>query len=165
MINKQNLWFITLFSIIMVLSIYYLTMTDDTLSTLEVSKTNQEEQTEVVVAESDTIIALKVAGEEEMVTKIEELEQILLDDTATLEEKNTAYEELQEINKNESSKETIEKLIKDTYKLDSYISIDKNTIKVTIASKTHDAKLANNIIRSIQSLYTTDKYITVKFDN
>ncbi len=164
MINKQNLWFITLFSIIMVLSIYYLTMTDDALSTLEVSKNNNE-STEVVISENDTIIALKVAGEEQMVAKIEELEQILLDDTATLEEKNNAYEELQNINKNESAKETIEKLIKDEYKLDSYVNIDKNTIKVTVASKTHDVKLANNIIRSISKLYNEDKYITVKFDN
>ena len=164
MINKQNLWFITLFSIIMVLSIYYLTMTDDTLSTLEVTK-NNDESTEVVVSESDTIIALKVAGEEEMVSKIEKLEQILLDDTATIEEKNAAYEELQTINKNESIKENIQKIIKEEYKLDSYINIDQDTIKVTIASKTHDAKLANNIIRSIEKLYNENKYITVKFDN
>ena len=37
MINKQNLWFLTLFSLIMVLSIYYLTMSQDTLSTLNVN--------------------------------------------------------------------------------------------------------------------------------
>ena len=139
-------------------------MTDDTLSTLKATKTT-EEKSEVVISESDTIIALKVAGEEEMVSKIEELENILLDDTATLEEKNDAYEKLQAINKNEGIKETIEKLIKEEYKLNSYVNIEGNTIKVTIASKTHDTKLANNIIRSIQNLYDKDKYITVKFDN
>ena len=49
MINKQNLWFISLFSLIMVLSIYYLTMSDDTLSTLNVSS-DKGEATDVVIS-------------------------------------------------------------------------------------------------------------------
>ena len=32
MINKQNLWFLTLFSLILVLSVYYITMPNDLLS-------------------------------------------------------------------------------------------------------------------------------------
>ena len=35
MINKQSLWFVTLFSMILVLSIYYVTMKDDTLATIK----------------------------------------------------------------------------------------------------------------------------------
>jgi len=162
MINKQNLWFVTLFSLIMVLSIYYLTMSDDTLSTLNVSA-NKNEGTKVVISENETLVALKVADEEAMVTKIEELQNTLLNATASLEEKNAAYEELQSINKNESSKETIVKLIKEKFSLDSYVKIKDNEINVTIASTKHDTKLANNIIRSIQTLCDKDMYITVKF--
>lgn len=162
MINKQNLWFITLFSLIMVLSIYYLTMSDDTLASLKVNSENTE-AAEVVISENETLVALKVASEEEYVAKLTELQNILLNDTATLEEKNQAYEELQQINKNESAKETIQKLIKETYQLDSFVTIEENNIKVTIASTKHDTLLANNIIRSIQSLYEQDMYITVKF--
>jgi len=130
MINKQNLWFVTLFSLIMVLSIYYLTMSDDTLSTLNVSA-NKNEGTKVVISENETLVALKVADEEAMVTKIEELQNTLLNATASLEEKNAAYEELQSINKNESSKETIVKLIKEKFSLDSYVKIKDNEINVT----------------------------------
>lgn len=164
MINKQNLWFITLFSLIMVLSIYYLTMSNDTLSTLNVSSTDSS-TTELVINESDTLVALKVAEEEAYVAKLEELQNILLSTTASLQEKNDAYEQLQNINKNESKKDEIEKLIKDTYKLDSVVSINGTNIKVTVASKTHDSKLANNIIRSIQGLYEANMYVTIKFDN
>ena len=164
MINKQNLWFITLFSLIMVLSIYYLTMGEDTFASLNVNN-NEAEKTDVVISESDTLVALKVADEEALVTKMEELQDILLSSTATIEEKNKAYDELQNINKNEASKEAITKKIKDEFKLDSYVSIDGDNIKVTIASEKHDTALANRIIRSIQSLYQEDKYITIKFDN
>lgn len=162
MINKQNLWFITLFSLIMVLSIYYLTMSEDTLSTLNVSNSNNN-GTEVVISENETLVALKVAGEEALVSKIEELQGILLNNSSSLEEKNKAYDELQNINKQESTKETIIKKIKDTYKLDSFVNIDGNNIKITIASSKHDAKLANNIIRSVQELFSDTKYITIKF--
>ena len=162
MINKQNLWFITLFSLIMVLSIYYLTMSDDTLSTLNVSATDND-KTEVVISENETLVALRVADEEALVAKMAELEGVILNDTASLEEKNKAYEESQSINKNESMKTNIEKQIKEEFKLDSYVSISEKNIKVTIASKNHDTTLANNIIRSIQNLYKSDMYITVKF--
>ena len=163
MINKQNLWFITLLSLIMVLSIYYLTITDDTLSNLNLENTLKEEESQVVISENETIVALKVASEEELVTKISELENILLNNSSSLEEKNKAYEDLQEINKNEASKETIEKKIKEEFKLDSYVSINGNNINITIASIKHDNSLANSIIRCVQDLFNENKYITVKF--
>ena len=40
MINKQNLWFLTLFSLILVLSVYYITMPNELL----LSKTKTEEK-------------------------------------------------------------------------------------------------------------------------
>ena len=77
--------------------------------------------------------------------------------------KNDAYEELQSLNQKESEKEAIMKLIKEQCKLDSVVQIDNLNITITIASTTHDATLANNIIRSVQELYDQDMYITVKF--
>ena len=163
MINKQNLWFLTLFSLIMVLSIYYLTMSDDTLSTLNVNSDVSDGTDVVISEENDTLVALRVSEEEALIARMNELEEILLSDVATLQEKNDAYEELQSLNKSESEKEAIIKLIKEQYKLDSVVQIENTNITITIASTTHDAALANNIIRSVQELYDQDMYITVKF--
>ena len=163
MINKQNLWFLTLFSLIMVLSIYYLTMSDDTLSTLNVNSDVSDATDVVISEENDTLVALRVSEEEALIARMNELEEILLSDVATLEEKNDAYEELQSLNKSESEKEAIIKLIKEEYKLDSVVQIENTSITITIAITTHDAALANNIIRSVQKLYNQDMYITVKF--
>ena len=163
MINKQNLWFLTLFSLIMVPSIYYLTMSDDTLSTLNVNSDVSDATDVVISEENDTLVALRVSEEEALIARMNELEEILLSDVATLEEKNDAYEELQSLNKSESEKEAIIKLIKEEYKLDSVVQIENTSITITIASTTHDAALANNIIRSVQKLYNQDMYITVKF--
>ena len=147
----------------MVLSIYYLTMSDDALSTLNVNSDLSEETEVVVSSENDTLVALRVSLEEELLSRMNELEDILLSDVATLQEKNDAYEELQSLNQKESEKEAIIKLIKEQFKLDSVVQIDNLNITITIASTTHDATLANNIIRSVQELYDQDMYITVKF--
>ena len=48
MINKQNLWFLTLFSLILVLSVYYITMPNDLLTkAVEVRKRLEREKEKV----------------------------------------------------------------------------------------------------------------------
>ena len=64
-----------------------------------------------------------------------------------------------------SDEEKIEKKIKETYQLDSFAKISKDTISIDIASTDHSNTLANNIIRTVQELFDEEKYITVKFQN
>lgn len=160
MINKQNLWFVTLFSLILVLGIYYITMGDETLSVLE--GTNEVSES-VEVTESDVIVALQVEQDEQVLAEMNEYQNILLDDTATIEEKNDAYNALQALSDTKSECEKISKVITDKFQLDNFVKIDGDTISITIASSKHNTELANNIIRSVQELYDTQKYITVKF--
>lgn len=161
MINKQNLWFITLFSLILVLGIYYVSMGDETISVLA----GDNDVSEVVeVSESDVIVALQVEDDESVLKQMTEYQNILLDAEATIEEKNDAYNALQALSNSQSECEKIEKLITDEYKYDNFVKIEGDTISIVIASNKHDKELANKIIRSVQSLYNTQKYITVKFE-
>ena len=161
MINKQNLWFITLFSLILVLGIYYVSMGDETISVLA----GDNDVSEVVeVKESDVIVALQVEDDESVLKQMTEYQNILLDAEATIEEKNDAYNALQALSNSQSECEKIEKLITDEYKYDNFVKIEGDTISIVIASNKHDKELANKIIRSVQRLYDTQKYITVKFE-
>ena len=85
MINKQNLWFITLFSLILVLSIYYVTMSDDALMALQ-EDVKTENVSTVEVQKSNVLVALRVEEEENVLAEIEKFQTILLDDAATIEE-------------------------------------------------------------------------------
>ena len=165
MINKQNLWFITLFSLILVLSIYYVTMidTNETLATISESITKEEEKTSVEVDEESILVALRVAEDENVLAKMEELQTILLDETATVQEKNDAYESLQALNSTKGKEQEIEKLIQEEFSLNSFVKITEDKISITIASNDHSAKIANDIILKVQSLYENRMYITVKF--
>ena len=101
MINKQKLWFLTLFSLILVLSIYYITMPSELLLTsntenLKNEKVNKEVETKV--EESDLLVALRVESDEEMTSQIEELQLILTNAKSSVEEKNKAYEKIKKLN-------------------------------------------------------------------
>ncbi|CDE50529.1 spoIIIAH [Firmicutes bacterium CAG:460] len=161
MINKQNLWFVTLFSLILVLGIYYVTMGDETLSVLA-GENNVSSPVEVKA--SDVIVALQVASDESVLKEMNEYQSILLDDTATIEEKNDAYNALQALSNSKSECEKIKKMITEKFKYDSFIKIDGDAISITIASKEHSKEIANKIIREVQNMYDKQKYITVKFE-
>lgn len=161
MINKQNLWFVTLFSLILVLGIYYVTMGDETLSVLAGENNISKE---VSVKESDIIVALQVDRDEAVLNEMNEYQSILLDDTATIEEKNDAYNALQALSNSKTECEKIKKLITEKFKFDNFVKIDGDAISITIAAKDHNKEIANNIIREVQSLYDKQKYITVKFE-
>lgn len=161
MINKQNLWFVTLFSLILVLGIYYVTMGDESLSVLAGENNISKD---VSVKESDIIVALQVDRDEAVLKEMNEYQSILLDDTATIEEKNDAYNALQALSNSKTECEKIKKLITEKFKFDNFVKIDGDAISITIAAKDHNKEIANNIIREVQSLYDKQKYITVKFE-
>ena len=164
MINKQNLWFLTLFSLILVLSVYYITMPNDLLTRAQ--EENVEEKDKKVkktVEEVSSLTAMRVSLEEERQDKMDDLQEQLTSDTIGSEEKNNLYEQLKYLNTLQSREEELEKAIKKEFKLDSFVKIDNNTVSVVCVSKEHNNSLANNIMRLIQSSYEDKMYITVKF--
>ena len=199
MINKQNLWFLTLFSLILVLSVYYVTMPNDLLLTnngvvgskkneqINVSKdtntdTTKNEDTKkddtkstttkdnktdnnttVTIKESETLEALRVSLNQEREAEKTKLQSLLTNSSATSEEKNNAYEKLQEINTVTSEEATLEKKLKEKYKMSVFVKIENKEITVVVDNDKHDTTLANNIMRSVQENFKEKRYITVQF--
>lgn len=166
MINKRNLWFLTLFSLILVLSVYYVTMPGELLMTTNsdyVMETMKSEEPVVTVTESSILTALRIEAEEQVSAELEELQSVLVNADATPEEKNNAYERIKNINNVRTEEENLEKQILDIYSLNAFVKINGDQIRVVINSSEHDNALANNIIRLIQQNYEKEKYISVKF--
>jgi len=171
MINKQSLWFLTLFSLILVLSVYYITMPNELLLTNNSSYTNTEktsattDEVEVTVEENELLVTMRVNLEDERSNQIADLRTTLTNEEATSEEKNNAYEQIKFITNLNVQESALEEKIKKDYKLDCFIKIDDNEIQVVAIKEKHDAKLANNIMKTIQKEFDTKMYITVKFEN
>ena len=160
MINKQKLWFLTLFSLILVLSVYYITMPSDLLN---VTSDNEESKIVINVSEEDSLSTMRTLSDEEMLNEIEDLKFILNSVDSSIEEKNNAYEKIQLIEETKGKESKLELKIKNEYNLESFVKINNNQIKVVVKSSDHNYELANNIIRSIQEEFDEKMYISVKF--
>lgn len=166
MINKQSVWFVTLFSLILVLSIYYITMKDSSLESI-LNGTNEDTSSpvSVEVEESSLLVSLRVEEEQAVLEEMQNYQDVLLDNSTTTEEKNAAYNNLMALQTKKSDEEKIEKTIKETYNLECFAKIKEDTISIVIGNSEHSSTTANNIIRTVQSLFNEEKYITVKFQN
>ncbi len=163
MINKQNLWFVTLFSLILILGIYYISIDDEVASVLK----KEEESTNnavIEITENDALVALEVENDEEKQSLMAEYQEVLLDTESTLAEKNNAYESLQKLNNSKALENKIKDMIKTKFNLDAFAKIKDKTISIVVASKEHNTEKANKIIRSVQELFDDEMYITVKFN-
>ncbi len=168
MINKQSIWFLTLFSLILVLSVYYITMPNELLMTNNSKQTasskEETEETSAVMQESEILTALRVESEEKRTAEIDELNKILNNNESSTEDKNNAFEKIKGLNSIKGKEQLIEKKIKENFKLDSFVKIDENNqIRIVVAQKEHDVDLANNIMRSVQEEFDTKMYISVQF--
>lgn len=176
MINKQSLWFLTLFSLILVLSVYYITMPNELLLTnnnsLGTTSVNSEttssdsntNNTTVTIEESETLVTMRVNLEEEREEMMNELKTTLTSEVATAVEKNDAYEQMKVISELKAKESSIERQIKDNFSLDSFVKIDGTSVKVVVVKKDHDSNLANQIMKKVQENFNEKVQVTVKFE-
>lgn len=160
MINKKSLWFLTLFSLILVLSVYYITMPNELLLTKDDVKTKE---TSVEIEENELLTTLRITSDEALEKEIATLKDILNDKNKTVEEKNNAFEKMQKINENKSLEKDIETKIEKNHKLKSFVKIENDDIEVVVNSKKHTNKLANQIMRTVQEEFDYAVNITVNF--
>ena len=163
MISKKNLWYLMLLSIIVFLSVYYVTMPNDLLSNISTSKkTDSNDKIVEKIEEASSLVALRVNLQEERQEEMTILQKQLTSDSSS-QEKNDAYEKLKYLNEIESLEEENELKLKNELKLDCFVKIDNNNINCVCISPEHDETLANKVMRLIQSNIEEKKYITVKF--
>ena len=160
MVNKQSLWFVTLFSLIIILGIYYFSSDQTSLS---VGNIKNSESVISSKTDDNNISVLKVTDDEATVSKIDELQSVLLDSEATLEEKNNAYDELEVISNRKTKENELTEIIKKEYKYDNFVKISDNQVSVVISSNEHNNEIANKIIKTVQEKFKENVYVTVKF--
>ena len=162
--SKQNLWFLTLFSLILVLSVYYITMPNDLLVTNKnTDKKTVEKTNNTKIEETSSLVAMRVSLEEERQNEMDVLQELLTNDKSTSEEKNNAYEQLKYLNELQGKEEAIEKEINKTYGTNCFVKIDNSNANVVCIASKHDSTLANDIMRLVQKSYKNKMFTTVKF--
>jgi stage III sporulation protein AH len=163
MINRKNLWFLSLFSLILILGVYYITLPSDIFTKTGVESVSKN--VDVLVSENDKLVALRVERDEKISSVMSELQEKITSPSSSTEDKNSAFEELQILNLAKGKEKYLEDKIFSDFKIKSFVEINDKDIKVTISSKEHNSKLANDIMRSVQNEYNDKMNIIIKFES
>ena len=169
MINKQGIWFLTLTSLALVLSVYYITMPNELLLTnnsnfkTENNTVDTVSNETVTIKDSELITSMRVELDNERTTLMNELQGKLSDKNLTVDEKNEVYEDLRYLSNIASLEETLERKIKDEFKLNSFVKIDGDNVRVVLDSDDSNTSKANEIMRLVQKEFDNKMYISVKF--
>ncbi len=164
MINKQGLIFLTLTSLILVLSVYYVTMPNELLLTTNSSYSTVKEENNVKtsIKPANAFDTMRSVLNEERVETLKVLNEKLNNSELSSTEKNNVYEEIKIINKMEAMEENIEKIIKKEYDLESFVKVKDDVIEIVINKDKHDTNLAVKIMSLIEKEYPK-MYISVRF--
>ena len=158
MINRKNLWFLTLFSLVLVLSVYYITMPNELLVS-----NNGENIDNIKVEDSNIIETLKQEDNNNTLSELNKLKATIADSKTSTEDKNKAFDAMKLLNQISSKETLLEEKVKNTHNLDSFVKIDGDQVRVVINSKDHTKTLANDIMRTIQANFDTKQYISIQF--
>ena len=152
MINKQKFWFLTLFSLILVLSVYYITMPSELLTTSNTtSKKVKEENSNVTVTETDVLTVLQVEADEERAALAAEYNEVLTNKESSTEEKNNAYDGLKQIDDLKSKEEELKKKIKEKLSLNSFVKINGKCLLLKgskVDEEINNSKKALDVLKS-----------------
>ena len=149
--NKQAITFLSLFTLILVLSIYYLlvppidqsdTVSKKSLSRIEILQSELNKNHENKINDNNTVIASSKASEKEISTAL------------------TSNEKTKAIIKNEKD---ICQLLTDKGYKECFVELDDTHLKVVIKLKEATSKDANRVIKCIQGKYNNIFDIEVKF--
>ena len=162
--NKQNLWFLTLFSLILILGVYYITLPSE-LFNKDSSPDNTKDvssKVDIDLTETDKLLALRVERDEKLNTVMSELQDKIIN-SKNSDEKNNYFEELQKINLSKGKETYLEDKIEKDLKINSLVEINNDNITITIAALDHNTSMVGEIMKSVQEEFEEDKNIVVKF--
>ncbi|NMA90310.1 MAG: SpoIIIAH-like family protein [Amphibacillus sp.] len=178
MLKKQTVWLLTLLSLTIVLSVFYMNSPDsddfsfvfqekskeDTektagdlsdlnqnlTSTSDLEGTDLEDMVSSVSTEDDLFTLIRMELAQSRSSQMEKLESVVASGTASVDEKNTAFEELTRINQLSTKELIVEESLKAEYGYpDVLVRSMEDTVIVTVKTDQLSDKEANEIMRTV----------------
>ncbi|KZR60344.1 SpoIIIAH-like family protein [Pseudobacillus badius] len=191
LLKKQTVWLLTMLSLVVVLSVYYITspeqLSPETAAPVEEgelkteiaeeqaggSKATMEEaksaagdkQAEIITesAGDEAFDMLRLEVQDDRNKMKEELTAKVASADLSAEDKNTAYEEMEKLTELATKENVLETLIKSKGYSDALVRADGENIRITVKSNEHSAAAANEIIRMAKDELGKQQPIAVEF--
>jgi stage III sporulation protein AH len=172
LLKKQTVWLLTMLSLVVVLSVYYITAPEQNMS----NTASVTEKTEKNSAKSkdDAGVVSEVAGDEvfealrlDLEDKRNELKEQLIQITASSdlppEQISKAYDQIKELDELETKETMLETLIKAKGYEDALVRADGNKVRVTVKAKKSSKAQANEIIQLVREEIGDLQKVVVEF--
>jgi stage III sporulation protein AH len=181
MLKKQTVWLLTMLSLVVVLSVYYVTTPEGTNENVAFVNQTKEKTTETNgntkvtveetedgkvtsgIASDDLFTALRLQIEDERSKLREELNAIVASAEATAEEKSEALDKIQKLADISEKEAVLETLIKSKGYEEVLVRVDGEEVKVTVKAKEHSKQAANEIIQLVAKEVGEAQDVAVEF--
>ncbi|MEH6906594.1 SpoIIIAH-like family protein [Neobacillus drentensis] len=178
LLKKQTVWLLTMLSLVVVLSVYYITSPEQKSNDLAAIKQDAKEQNKgktKTEAKVDKTIVSTVAGDEqfeELRMKLNDLrseqQEELTTELASTDlpavERSKVKDQMDKLNQTAQKEEILETLIKTMGYEDALVRADGEKVRVTVKSKKKpSATEANKIILQVKKEIGETNYVAVEF--
>jgi stage III sporulation protein AH len=187
MLKRQTVWLLTMLSLVVVLSVYYVTAPKDMNDNIaftnneDVAKqqvVNDKEKTDVAVEEMETkdgkatssissddvFTALRMQIEDERSRLRDQLNAVVASANATAQQKSEALDKIEKLQALAEKEATLETLIKSKGGYDDVlVRAEDDQVRVTIKAKNHSAQSANDVIHMVKSEIPEVDVVNVEF--
>ncbi|MGE7879857.1 SpoIIIAH-like family protein [Peribacillus muralis] len=192
LLKKQTVWLLTMLSLVVVLSVYYLTApeenaadmtateqkektenkmenkTDSKTETKGESKGNKEtaknaEGSSVTIASGDEFESLRMQIEDERAKLNEELTTKMGNTDLSAEERDEAYAKMEQLSETKVKENIIENLIVAMDYNAALVRVDGTDVKVSVKADKQTKAEANNIIRLVRKEVSDAQNVVVDF--
>ncbi|SFA96738.1 MULTISPECIES: SpoIIIAH-like family protein [unclassified Bacillus (in: firmicutes)] len=179
LLKKQTVWLLTMLSLVVVLSVYYITSPEQKGQDFAAIQDKVEEKgkKDGAVTESEdgkTVISgissdeafetLRLQLEDQRNAQKEELEEVLASTDLPTDKRNDAYEQMEKLNDVANTEQILETTIKTMGYDDALVRVDGEHIKVTVKSKKkHSPTAANDIIQLVRTEIGEMRTVAVEF--
>lgn len=167
LLRKQTVWFMTMLSLVAVLSVYYLTTPKEDMSSSifgkNVSKTSENAKTEISNMADPVFAQLKLQLNDDRSKMKSELQTVVASTNISEEERVKAHQQMQDLTKLSSTESLLETLIIASGYDDALVRIAENNIRVTVKAKKNSPQAANDIIRMVTKEVGKSEPVSVEF--
>ena len=146
--NRRLISFLSLFSLVLVLSIYYVLVPVNNATLNDAGVSNGEDAVVSVTDGEDAYFEnLELAKVSKLTSDIDELNQIVASSSSTMDEKVNALEMIAQKNKKNKEEAALKQAIKEAGYTNAYVEYEDNTVKILVAKKDATKSDAVTIIR------------------
>lgn len=182
MLKKQTVWLLTMLSLVVVLSVYYITAEPtnnnhlanvdvskeekaDSKKVTEKAKSNEAKHTTIMDAKNEVFEEIRLQMQDERSKKLEQLEEVAGSTDLSAEERSEAKDEMNRLQKIAEKEAFIENLIIQTLGYeDALVQADESEVLVTVKGENPSKSKANEIIKIVKKEMGNSS-ITVAFQS